>query len=134
MLHLTRAFGDKSKPPLLPEKTRETVLDMAGESQDGDRAEGEDQLAEEPDMCEGSQEPERQLSGEEGSSEGEGGEDLAASTDRMSLEEEKIEEDSSTVDQSPKGRLRMYRLLFKFRAAVIYLIFFLFGEGGMYYF
>lgn len=107
---------------------------MAGESQDGDRAEGEDQLAEEPDMCEGSQEPERQLSGEEGSSEGEGGEDLAASTDRLSLEEEKIEEDSSTVDQSPKGRLRMYWLLFKFRAAVIYLIFFLFGEGGMYYF
>lgn len=70
MLHLTRAFGDKSKPPLLPEKTRETVLDMAGESQDGDTAEGEDQLAEEPDMCEGSQEPEHQLSGEEGSSEG----------------------------------------------------------------
>lgn len=108
MLPLIRAFGDKSKPPLLPEKTRETVLDMAGESQDGDTAEGEDQLADEPDMCEGSQEPEHQLSGEEGSSEGEGGEDLAASTDRMSLEEEKIEEDTSTGDQSPKGSLGMY--------------------------
>lgn len=109
-MHLTRAFGDKSKPPLLPEKTKETVLDMAVESQDGDTAEGEDQLAspEEPNVCKGSQEPEQQLSGEEGSSEGEGGEDLAASTDRMSLEEEKIEEYTSTVDQSPKGSLRMY--------------------------
>ncbi|XP_052685586.1 eukaryotic translation initiation factor 2D-like [Crassostrea angulata] len=108
------AFGDKSKPPLLPEKTREAVLDMVGESQDGDRAEGEDQLAEEPDMCEGSQDPERQLSGEEGSSEGEGGEDLAASTDRMSLEEEKIEEDSSTVDQSPKESMDdLFKLCFQ---------------------
>lgn len=50
---------------ILPEKTRETVLDMAGEPQDGDTAEGE-----EPDTCEGNQEPEHQLSGEEGSSEG----------------------------------------------------------------
>lgn len=108
MLHLTRAFGDKSKPPLLPEKTRETVLDMAGESQDGDTAEGEDPSAEEPDVCEGIQEPEQHPSEEEGSSEGEGGEYLAASTDRISLEEEKIVGDTSTVDQSPKGSLRMY--------------------------
>lgn len=83
---------------------------MTDESQDGNTAEGEDPLAspEESDVCEGCQEPEQQPSGEEGSSEEEGGEDLAVSTDRMSLEEEKSEGDTSTVDQSPKGRLRMH--------------------------
>lgn len=85
---------------------------MADESQDGHMAEGEDPLAspEEPDVCEGSEEPEHHPSEEEeGSGEEEGGEDLAVSTDRMSLkEEEKSEGDTSTMDQSSKGRHRMH--------------------------
>lgn len=85
---------------------------MADESQDGNTAEGEDPWAspEEPDVCEGSEEPEHHPSEEEeGSGEEEGGEDLAVSTDRMSLkEEEKSEGDTSTMDQSSKGRHRMH--------------------------
>lgn len=85
---------------------------MADESQDGNTAEGEDPLAspEEPDVCEGSEEPEHHPSEEEeGSGEEEGGEDLAVSTGRMSLkEEEKSEGDTSTMDQSSKGRHRMH--------------------------
>lgn len=107
-----RAFGDKSKPPVLPETTSST--DDLHHDEDSNTAQGEDIQApsQEEDHCEKGQGSEQQTAGEENSREREEDEDLAMSADQLSLEEQGDVLKEESLDHSPAGMIVLLETYF----------------------
>ncbi|XP_061182626.1 eukaryotic translation initiation factor 2D-like [Saccostrea echinata] len=100
------AFGDKSKPPLLPEEPQDTAIDTASslgnESKDSNTAQviNLSDPSQGSDQCEEGQGPQQETAVEDIPSEKEEDEKLVLSADKLSLEEEVPKEE--TEEEVPK--------------------------------